>query len=128
LALAPHTALGGVADTTEGCVPTLADGAACRTADEVGIEHLRKSDGALRIEACTVTADAVPAGGTAGQFLGTADLLLDERSLSEDPDQADRAIGAALAIAALQRLITAVEPADHIPIAERAVTADGLIA
>jgi hypothetical protein len=124
----PPTALGSVALAAQRAFAARTDNATLRTAGQLRIEHPGNASTALRIEALAVAADAVATERAAGQFLGTADLLLDEGTLAEDPGQTHRAGGTALAITALQLLITAIEPADNIAVAQGAVTADGLIA
>jgi hypothetical protein len=70
--------------------------------------------------------EALPVAALLGTgLLGrAARLLLDERTLGEDPGQADEVVGAALPIAALQRIGAAVETAGGIAIGASAVAAD----
>jgi hypothetical protein len=65
--------------------------------------------GAERGEASPVTATVITR-----LSLGAAGFFLNERSLMEDLGQADRAVGAALPIAALQLVVTAVKPAAEV--------------
>jgi hypothetical protein len=120
----PQAALGRRPLAAERAFTAGADHAALRTAGQLGIEHLDRTHRALGIEARPLAADAITARSAAGQRLRTADLLLDEGTLPEDPRQADGAIRTALAVTALQRLVTAIQSADNVAVAQGAVAAD----